>query len=106
MGDLDVTVSQYTLLSVVAASPGLSNAQLARRSFMSAQGMNQAVKELDRRGLVKRVAHPGHNRIKLVELTGEGVELLARCDAAVDRVESDLFAALGRTQRLAASVVM
>lgn len=99
LGDIDLTVTQYTLMSVLAASPGLSNAQLARRSLVSAQGMNQVVAALDERGLVRRVSHPSNNRIRLVELTAAGRRLLSRCDAAVDRIESEMFGGMDATQR-------
>ena len=43
----EVTVPQYTLLSVLDIRPGLSNAQLARRSYISAQAMHQLVNGLE-----------------------------------------------------------
>ena len=50
----DLSVPQYTLLSVLEHRPGLSNAQLARRSYITAQAMHQVVNGLEERGLITR----------------------------------------------------
>lgn len=41
-----VTTPQYAAMSVLAEQPGLSNAQLARRSFLTPQTMNQILGKL------------------------------------------------------------
>lgn len=97
--DLDVTVFQYTALSVLSALPGLSNAQLARRSLISPQGMNQALATLVDRGLVTRIAHPTNARVLCVELTKDGSDLLERCDQQVDLVEEKFLQFLDPTQQ-------
>ncbi|HET9259402.1 MAG TPA: MarR family transcriptional regulator [Acidimicrobiia bacterium] len=91
---LEVTVPQYTLLSVLDIRPGLSNAQLARRSYISAQAMHQVVNGLEARGLISRRSAPDHGRAQPVDLTAAGRALLAKCDKAVGKVEDDLFGEL------------
>ena len=91
----DVSVPQYTLMSVLDHRPGLSNAQLARRSYISAQAMHQVVNALEQRALIARTSSPDHGRVQMAELTPAGRELLERCDAAVAGVEFDLFGSLG-----------
>lgn len=91
----DVSVPQYTLMSVLDHRPGLSNAQLARRSYITAQAMHQVVNALEQRGLIRRSSSPDHGRVQMAELTGSGKDLLEKCDAAVALVEADLFGALG-----------
>ena len=91
----DVSVTQYTLMSVLDHRPGLSNAQLARRSNISAQAMHQLVQSLEGRDLITRVSSPSHGRVQLAELTTEGRQLLDRCDRAVAMIESELFGVLG-----------
>lgn len=90
----DVSVPQYTLMSVLDHRPGLSNAQLARRSYISAQAMHQVVNALEQRTLIERSSSPDHRRVQMAELTPVGRELLEKCDAAVARVEADLFGSL------------
>jgi len=91
----DLTVPQYTLMSVLDHRPGLSNAQLARRSYITAQAMHQVVNSLEQRGLISRTSSPDHGRVQMAELTVAGRELLAKCDGAVAQVEADLFGPLG-----------
>jgi DNA-binding MarR family transcriptional regulator len=90
----DVSVTQYTLMSVLDHRPGLSNAQLARRSYITAQAMHQMVNTLEDRGLIERTSSPDHGRIQLTELTGPGRHLLRRCDQVVEGVESAVFGGL------------
>ncbi|HSM44672.1 MAG TPA: MarR family transcriptional regulator [Acidimicrobiia bacterium] len=91
----DLSVPQYTLLSVLEHRPGLSNAQLARRSYITAQAMHQVVNGLEERGLIARRVSPVHGRIQLTELTDEGLDLLKSCDEEVTRLEERIFGGLG-----------
>lgn len=91
----DLSVTQYTLLSVLARRPGLSNAQLARRSYITAQAMHQVVNGLQERGLIERETSPDHGRIQMTRLTSRGESLLAGCEKAVEGVERELFGSLG-----------
>ena len=88
VGNYGLSVSQYTTLSVLERRSGLSNAQLARRSLVSPQSMNEVLLSLERRGLVRRSAHPAHGRILQARLTAKGRRLLAACDAGVREVEA------------------
>jgi len=91
----DLSVPQYTLLSVLEHRPGLSNAQLARRSYITAQAMHQVVNGLEERGLIARRVSPDHGRIQLTELTDEGMAMLKACDEEVTRLEERIFGGLG-----------
>lgn len=92
--DQDVTVLGFTALTVLAARPGLSNAQLARRSFMTPQGMNQAMAVLAERGLVDRRPDERNRRVQRLQLTPEGAQVVAVCSDRVERFEQQLLAAL------------
>ena len=72
-----LSVNQYTTLSVLDRRSGLSNAQLARRSLVSPQSMNEVLLTLEERGLVRRRAHPDHGRILQARLTAKGRRSLA-----------------------------
>jgi DNA-binding MarR family transcriptional regulator len=63
LAPLNLSVQEYTALSVLRARPGLSNAQLARRSLVTPQSMIEILAKLERRGLVKRAVDPEHARI-------------------------------------------
>ena len=97
--ELDVTTPQYAALSVLAEEPGLSNAALARRSFVTPQTMNQILVRLEAAGLVERRAHPEHGRVLQAYLTGEGEKLRRECAGRVDVVEERMVSGLSENER-------
>lgn len=94
-----LTTLQYTTLSILGRRGELSNAQLARRSFMTPQAMSEVIDALERKGLIERSQHPNHRRILPATLTAEGRRVLGACDAAVEALETDMLAALTPDQR-------
>ena len=94
VGAHGLSVSQYTMLSVLQRRSGLSNAQLARRALVSPQSMNEVLLALERRGLVRRSAHPDHGRILQARLTAKGRRLLVSCDADVRDIEARMMSDL------------
>jgi DNA-binding MarR family transcriptional regulator len=98
------TLSEYAVLTALAEEPGLSNADLARRAFVTPQTMNQVLRELEHKGWVSRHPHPGHGRILQAELTADGRRVLGGCHQAVSGVEERMLAGLdpaGRGQLVA-----
>src|SRR3954454_21749277 len=57
-----VSTAQIGILRQLATEPGLSGADLARRLLINPQGVQLALKELERRGLVERKQGPQHGR--------------------------------------------
>jgi DNA-binding MarR family transcriptional regulator len=99
---LGVTTTEYTALSVLARRSGLSSAQLARRSFVSDQAMNQIVVVLERNGWIERSADPHHARILRAKLTRAGRAIHAACDRVTAPIERRLLDGLSSedTERL------
>lgn len=95
---IGITASEYTTLSVLAHSQGLSSAQLARRAFVSAQAMNQIVTSLERNGWIERSSDPEHGRMLRSALTKPGRAILAECDRATRHVERLLLSRLSERQ--------
>ena len=89
-----LTIPQFTTLSVLARRSGLSNAQLARRAYITPQSMNEVVLQLERRGLLERAPDPAHRRILRASVTAEGRRLLERCEQGVAEMERTMLAAL------------
>ncbi len=83
-----LTATQYTALSVLRMGKGLSNAQLARRSYVTPQSMIEMLGTLENKGLVQRTPAPDHGRILRTELTAKGRRVLAHCDDDINRLES------------------
>lgn len=96
-----LTTLQYTTLSVLGTRGGLSNAQLARRAYMTPQSMSEVLDALEAKGLVERSTHPDHRRVYPAALTAEGRRVLAACDEAVDAVEQEMLSGLDTRQQAA-----
>jgi DNA-binding MarR family transcriptional regulator len=96
-----LSVQEYTALSVLGARPGLSNAQLARRSLVTPQSMIELLTRLERRGFVARTADAQHGRILRATLTKKGDGLLADADQAVAGLQEQILADVPGNQRAA-----
>ncbi|WP_146340362.1 MarR family winged helix-turn-helix transcriptional regulator [Nesterenkonia sp. NBAIMH1] len=85
-----VTLSQFLVMQVLAEGLPVSNAQLARRTFVSAQAAHSVLEELLKADLVARSSHPQNRRVRLVRLTEAGWTLISRCYAELEELESRL----------------
>lgn len=96
-----LTVPQYTALSILLRRSGLSNSQLARRSYVTPQSMNAVIASLEERGLIRRVQSAEHARVRRTELTPAGRRLLAICDREIAAFEQEMLSVLSAEQRAA-----
>ncbi len=99
VGVFGVTALQYTALSVLDRHPGMSGAQLARRSFVSAQAGSEMVAVLERKGLIARSPHETNRRILCINLTRAGRDLLVTCNQAIDVFERRMLDGLSGRER-------
>ena len=94
VGPRGLSVAQYTTLSILRSRSGLSNAQLARRLWVTPQSMNEVISALERMSLIQRVPDTGNRRILRTALTPVGRETLAECDAEILAMEEQMLAEL------------
>lgn len=94
-----LTVTQYNAMAWLAAEPGLSSAELARRTGTSPQAINQVIHSLDESDLLVRSADPRNPRIQRLRLSDRATVLLARCDHLVEAAESELLRSLSARDR-------
>ena len=106
LSQCELSVAEYTTLSVLAARPELSNAQLSRRALVTPQSMIEILGQLERRGLVRRAVDPDHGRILRAALTPKGHEVLAIATPEVAALDEELFAGVPANQRRAAMAAM
>jgi DNA-binding MarR family transcriptional regulator len=100
LSGVDVTLPQFAVLTMVAAYPGLSNADLARLSLLTPQTVSVIVANLKRSGALASRPHAVHGRIRQLALTQTGEDILARCKRRVGAIEAELAAGLsGNEQR-------
>lgn len=94
LADLEVTPPQFAVLTMIAAYPGLSNADLARLSLLTPQTVSVIVANLKRAGAVTSRPHEIHGRIQHLDITESGRAVLARCKERVGRLEAQIAAPL------------
>jgi DNA-binding MarR family transcriptional regulator len=100
VSEYGLTTLQYTTLSVLGRRRGgLSNAQLARRAYMTPQSMSEVIEALERSGLIVRNPHPNHRRVLPATLTPKGRRVLAACEAAVSQMEEEMMSELSAEER-------
>jgi len=92
----DLTVPQYSCLEQLAHRPGLTNAELARGTFVSRQAMHQLLATLRSTGLVHGDGGGRHERFTL---TSDGARRLAGASAAVAAVQERMLTPLDPQQR-------
>ncbi|MFF0011138.1 MarR family winged helix-turn-helix transcriptional regulator [Streptomyces sp. NPDC005374] len=86
-----ITALQYTALTVLERHDGLSAAQLARDSFVTAQSIADLVRSLETRGLVRRERNPNNRRELQILLTEEARALLAQHEGPVRDLEERMM---------------
>ncbi|GAA3195839.1 MULTISPECIES: MarR family winged helix-turn-helix transcriptional regulator [Streptomyces] len=89
-----VTALQYTALTVLERQDGVSAAQLARDSFVTAQSMADMVRALEGRGLIRREPNPRNRREKVILLADPGRRLLAAYAEPARQLEERMVADL------------
>jgi DNA-binding MarR family transcriptional regulator len=89
-----VSLPEYTAMSILGRRAGLTNAQLARRTYVSPQAMQQITEGLIARGLIQRAPDQSRGRVLPASLTAAGRDLLGRCDEAVDGLEERMMGSL------------
>ncbi len=90
LAEFGLTAPQYAVLALLAERPGISNAELARRSFVAPPTMIRIVTTLAEAGLLVRAVRPAEGRARSTELTGEGRARLVAASAHVQGLEDAL----------------
>ncbi|NXY93810.1 MarR family transcriptional regulator [Streptomyces sp. BR123] len=90
----DLTVPQYSCLESLALHPGLSNAELARATFVTRQSMNVVLRTLQDAGLTTRPDTVDHGRARPARLTDEGRRRLRAAQESVYAIEARMVRAV------------
>ncbi|MDE4041960.1 MarR family winged helix-turn-helix transcriptional regulator [Acinetobacter pittii] len=89
--ELEITLPQFTALSVLASKNNLSNAKLAERSFIKPQSANKILQDLLVNGWIEKKPDPTHGRRILITLTDSGIDKLNKCNEVVLKVEEKML---------------
>jgi DNA-binding MarR family transcriptional regulator len=96
---IDIRPAQYSVLVVIGANPGLSQAELADRLAIERARLVHMLDHLQRRGLTERLPSPTDRRTHALQLTKDGQKLLKRAKALAARHEARLTEKLGAGAR-------
>jgi DNA-binding MarR family transcriptional regulator len=91
---LELGLPEFVCLRILSNHPGLSSAELARGTNVSAQAANQVLRALEERGALSRPAVTPVGRAMPAQLTRRGKALLRRADVAVQRAEERILTRL------------
>jgi len=100
LAEWNLSVPELTALSILERRPGLSNAQLARRTMVTPQSMIEILAVLETRGLVQRTVDPDHARILRTELTADGASLLSAAALAIRDIQNEMLCDVPEGQRV------
>lgn len=89
-----LTMTQYTVLLILAREGGLSGAQLARSCGVTQQTMSSVLTNMETKELIRRETSPVHAKVQIATLTDGGQALLDRAYQEViilERALTDAF---------------
>lgn len=92
---IDIRPAQYSVLTVIGANPGLSQAELADSLAIERARLVHMLDRLQRRGLIERLPSPFDRRTHALHLTKDGHKTLKRAKALAGRHEARLVEKLG-----------
>jgi DNA-binding MarR family transcriptional regulator len=88
--EIGLTTAQYAVLAFLEVEAGASNAELARRAFVTPQTMQAILVALERADFITRTPHPEHGRVQTTELTAKGRGTLEVASEVVADAEARL----------------
>jgi DNA-binding MarR family transcriptional regulator len=86
------SLPQFGVMMFLKRMPGLSNAELARRAYVTPQAMGEVLSTLEKAKLIRRRPHEGNARILSAELTPSGEKALDSCLQVTRQISDRMFA--------------
>ena len=93
----ELSPRQFSVLAVLASTPEITSAGLARAVLTTPQSMHTLLDQLQSRGLIDRGPVRGRGRPAPVRPTTDGLALLATAGARVTELEDETRTRLGET---------
>jgi DNA-binding MarR family transcriptional regulator len=106
LSEIELTTPQYAVLVFLKENPGISNAELARRSFVTPQTMNLIVQNLESRSIVTRKNSKTNGKVLQSSTTLKGKLLLEKADKLVNVIQDDIFGKLTPEEMLLLSSLL
>ena len=93
---IELSFVHAMVLKTLAKEPGISGAQLARRTTVTAQSMNGLLRSMESLGLVLRERHPENRRTDCWYMTAFGLKEMQNGGAIVDGVMGRIRASMSK----------
>jgi len=100
LAPVDVRPAQYSILILIAANPGRSQAAIGRALGIERARLARMLHELERRKWIERRAAAGDGRSHALFLTAAGAKALARIKALSARHEAQMVDLIGPKRRM------
>ena len=95
----NLSVTQYSALLVLAQSPGITGAQLARQCLVTPQSMVPVLASLEDQGFIDRRPSAVHAKVYEIRLTTAGRHKVEQADLLVGDVERRLAGSFSDAER-------
>ncbi len=95
LSSIKISPAQFSVLVVISANPGLSQAELAATLGIERARLARMLHRLDRRGLTQRLPSRTDQRRHALRLTRSGQKILARAKTLAAQHEAVLMQKLG-----------
>ncbi len=99
-GNMGLNTTELRLISEIifadCTGKRLISTQLAKKLSITRSAVSQIVNNLERRGIVKRVADEVDRKIAYVELTGESFEIYQSAKESVEKSVGKIIEEMGR----------
>jgi DNA-binding MarR family transcriptional regulator len=95
LAQIDISPAQFSVLVVISANSGLSQAELAATLAIERARLARLLHRLQGRGLIQRLESTDDGRRHALQLTSQGRTLLVRAKALAARHEQRLIEKLG-----------
>lgn len=99
LGEVDIRPTQYSVLTVIGANPGLSQMAVAKRLGIERARLVHLLDSLEQRKLVKRVKSKTDRRSHALHLTAPGETALAKFKRLAAEHERHVEAKIGKENR-------
>jgi DNA-binding MarR family transcriptional regulator len=97
--DLGITPAQFSVLRVIAANPGLSQARVADALAIERARLVQMIDHLEAAGWLERTRSPTDRRSHALQLTAAGAQLLDLTRGPVELHERNVMERIGARDR-------
>jgi DNA-binding MarR family transcriptional regulator len=94
---MDLSFAHGMVLRTLASEPGISGAQLARRTNVTAQSMNGLLRSMESTQLILREKHAENRRTDCWYLTSVGLKQVQQAGEVVDEVMGQIRSSITRS---------